>query len=93
MQESYRSREHANVLVSMAGEGAVLLDEKGTGHMSEAPKGKVRNAVGAGDSMVAGFVAGYQESGDYEYAFHMGLSAEPVPFRESGNSRRSKEFI
>ena len=64
-----------NVLVSMAGEGAVLLDEKGTGHMSEAPKGKVVNAVGAGDSMVAGFVAGYQESGDYEYAFHMGLSA------------------
>ena len=64
-----------NVLVSMAGEGAVLLDEKGTEHMSEAPKGKVVNAVGAGDSMVAGFVAGYQESGDYEYAFHMGLSA------------------
>lgn len=64
-----------NVLVSMAGEGAVLLDENGTVHMSEAPKGKVVNAVGAGDSMVAGFVAGYKESQDYEYAFHMGLSA------------------
>lgn len=64
-----------NVLVSMAGQGAVLLDERKNVHISEAPKGNVVNAVGAGDSMVAGFLAGYQESHDYEYAFHMGLSA------------------
>lgn len=64
-----------NVLVSMAGEGAVLIDENGCGYMSEAPKGKVVNAVGAGDSMVAGFVAGYLEKKNYEYAFHKGLAA------------------
>jgi 1-phosphofructokinase len=46
-----------NVLISMAGEGAELLDEQGEVHMSEAPKGKVVNSVGAGDSMVAGFIA------------------------------------
>lgn len=64
-----------NVLVSMAGEGAVLLDENGKIYMSPAPKGKLINAVGAGDSMVAGFIAGYQQSGSYEQAFYMGLAA------------------
>ena len=63
-----------NVLVSMAGEGAVLIDETGTVHMSEAPQGKVVNAVGAGDSMVAGFLAGWISSRDYETAFRMGLA-------------------
>lgn len=64
-----------NVLVSMAGEGAVLLAEAGTVYLSDAPKGTVINAVGAGDSMVAGFLAGYMQSADYEYAFHKGLAA------------------
>lgn len=63
-----------NVLVSMAGEGAVLIDEEGNVHLSEAPKGEVVNAVGAGDSMVAGFLAGWLLSGDYEEAFRMGLA-------------------
>lgn len=62
-----------NVLVSMAGEGAVLLAEDGTVYKSEAPKGTVINSVGAGDSMVAGFLAGYLENGSYEKAFKMGL--------------------
>ncbi len=62
-----------NVLISMAGEGAVLLAEDGTVYQSEAPKGKVKNSVGAGDSMVAGFIAGYQASQDYEQAFYMGV--------------------
>ncbi len=62
-----------NVLVSMAGEGAVLVDETGDVHMLPAPKGTVVNAVGAGDSMVAGFLAGWEESHDYEHAFRMGL--------------------
>lgn len=62
-----------NVLVSMAGEGAVLVAEDGTVYQSEAPKGKVINSVGAGDSMVAGFLAGYLEHGTYEKAFKMGL--------------------
>ncbi len=63
------------VIVSMAGEGAVLVAEDGTVSMHDAPKGKLVNGVGAGDSMVAGFLAGWQEKEDYEYAFRMGLAA------------------
>ena len=63
-----------NVLVSMAGEGAVFVSETGEVVMSEAPKGTVVNSVGAGDSMVAGFIAGYLESdGNYATAFKMGV--------------------
>ncbi len=62
-----------NVLVSMAGDGAVLVAEDGNVYQSEAPEGKVVNSVGAGDSMVAGFIAGYLEYGDYEKAFRMGV--------------------
>ena len=52
-----------NVLVSMAGDGAVLIAEDGNVFMAEAPKGELKNSVGAGDSMVAGFLAGYLEMG------------------------------
>ena len=62
-----------NVLISMAGDGAILITEDGKDYFSPAPKGKLVNSVGAGDSMVAGFVAGYAETGDYEKAFKMGL--------------------
>ena len=62
-----------NVLVSRAKDGAVLLTEEGTCYESLPPEGKVVNSVGAGDSMVAGFLAGYKETGDYESAFYMGL--------------------
>ena len=62
-----------NVLVSMAGDGAVLLTEEGKAFESEAPKGKVKNSVGAGDSMVAGFLAGYLKNKDYAQAFKMGV--------------------
>ena len=62
-----------NVLISRAGEGPVVISEKGDVLKSEAPKGKVVNSVGAGDSMVAGFMTGYLETGDYEKAFKMGL--------------------
>ena len=64
-----------NVLVSMAGEGAVLIDANGDVHMAPAPKGTLVNGVGAGDSMVAGFMAGWLEKQDYEHAFCMGVSA------------------
>lgn len=64
-----------NVLVSMGGKGAVLLDANGDVHMLPAPKGNLVNAVGAGDSMVAGFLAGWLEKQDYEHAFRMGVSA------------------
>lgn len=62
-----------NVLVSMAGAGAVLVAEDGSIYESEAPKGKVVNSVGAGDSMVAGFLAGYLQTRDYREAFKMGV--------------------
>lgn len=62
-----------NVLVSMAGEGAVLVAEDGSVIKSKAPKGKVKNSVGAGDSMVAGFIAGYLTSKDYKEAFKTGV--------------------
>ena len=62
-----------NVLVSMAGEGAVFVGDDGSIFQSEAPKGKVVNSVGAGDSMVAGFLAGYLKSGTYKKAFKMGV--------------------
>lgn len=62
-----------NVLVSMAGDGAVLLAEDGRIYQTEAPKGELKNSVGAGDSMVAGFIAGYIESGNYERAFQLGV--------------------
>ena len=61
-----------NVLVSMAGDGALLLDEGGSVHRLEAFKGKVKNSVGAGDSMVAGFIAGWLEKGDYAWALRLG---------------------
>lgn len=64
-----------NVLVSMAGEGAVLLDENENVFMLPAPKGTLVNAVGAGDSMVAGFIAGWTETQDSYHAFKMGISA------------------
>ena len=64
-----------NVLISMAGEGAVLVAEDGQVFEKPAPKGILVNGVGAGDSMVAGFMAGWMEKQDYEYAFHMGISA------------------
>lgn len=64
-----------NVLVSMAGEGAVLVAENGEEYTSPAPKGKLVNGVGAGDSMVAGFMAGWMEKEDYGHAFHMGIAA------------------
>jgi 1-phosphofructokinase len=63
-----------NVLVSMAGDGALLLDENGKSHICGVCKGTVKNSVGAGDSMVAGFVAGSLE-GDYDYALKLGTAA------------------
>lgn len=69
-----KDRGAVNVLVSMAGEGAVLIDEHGLVYESPAPKGTVVNSVGAGDSMVAGFLAGYLQGGDYRKAFYMGVA-------------------
>lgn len=88
-----------NVLISMAGEGAVLIDANGEVHMSEAPKGTVVNSVGAGDSMVAGFIAGYLETGNYQDAFEIGICSgsasafsEELATREQMEELRSKTF-
>ena len=62
-----------NVLVSMAGDGAVLVTEDGQEFRADAPKGKLVNSVGAGDSMVAGFIYGYLNGGSYADAFRYGV--------------------
>lgn len=64
-----------NILVSLAGRGAVLVAEDGCIFEMDAPKGQVKNAVGAGDSMVAGFLTGWLEKKSYEFAFRMGVCA------------------
>lgn len=72
--QKLQERGARNVLVSMAGDGAVLAAEDGTTYESPAPKGKVINSVGAGDSMVAGFIYGYLTTGSYEKAFYTGIA-------------------
>lgn len=70
-----QERGARNVLVSMAGEGAVLVTEDEQVFMTPAPKGRLKNGVGAGDSMVAGFLAGWLEQKTYRHAFYMGVAA------------------
>lgn len=70
-----QKRGARNVLVSMAGEGAILVTEDGDVYSSAAHKGNVVNSVGAGDSMVAGFIYGYLKNKDYKEAFETGLCA------------------
>jgi len=64
-----------NVLISMAEEGAILIDERGKFYKIGVPSGKVLNSVGAGDSMVAGFIAGYLRWNDYGMALRLGTAA------------------
>ena len=83
-----------NVLVSMAGQGAVLVAENGEVYQSPAPKGTLVNGVGAGDSMVAGFMAGWMQKQDYEYAFHMGLaSGSASAFSENLATKQEIETV
>lgn len=63
-----------NVIISMAGDGAVLIDSNGDVTTSNVPKGIVKNSVGAGDSMVAGFIAGYLNSEKVEEGFKLGVA-------------------
>lgn len=84
-----------NILVSMAGQGAVLLDENGKEYRLPAPKGNVINSVGAGDSMVAGFISGCIESNyDYEYAFLKGVcSGSASAFSENLCTKEEVETL
>ncbi len=70
-----REKGAQNVLVSMAQEGALLLAENGDIYRSLPPKGTVKNSVGAGDSMVAGFLTGIIKHNDPQKAFYLGLCA------------------
>ena len=63
-----------NVLVSLGGKGAILVSENGTIYKKCAPKGEVVSTVGAGDSMVAGFIVGYLKNHNYEEALKMGIA-------------------
>ena len=79
-----------NVLVSLAGKGAVLLTEDGQVLEMDAPRGALVNAVGAGDSMVAGFLTGWLESKDYKQAFELGVCAGSASAFSEGFATREK---
>ena len=64
-----------HVLISMAGDGAILVSADGTVYTSPAPKGTLVNSVGAGDSMVAGFITGYEKTGALQEALYWGISS------------------
>ena len=64
-----------NVIVSLSNHGAILVSEEGESFEADVPPGKLINAVGAGDSMIAGFLTGWETTGDYEYAFKMAVAA------------------
>ena len=85
-----QERGARNVLVSMAKDGAVLIDE--TGHTASigAAEGTVVNSVGAGDSMVAGFLAGYLETNDYAYALKLGTACGGATAFHSGLASREE---
>lgn len=76
-----------NVLVSMAGDGALLIDSEGKKHVCGVCKGEVKNSVGAGDSMLAGFIAG-MEKGDYESALKLGTAAGGATAFSDGLAKR-----
>ena len=79
-----------NVLVSMAGDGAVLLTEDGAVYREGVCRGTVVNSVGAGDSMVAGFLAGYLKTGDYGYALKLGTASGGATAFSHGIGSREK---
>ena len=78
-----------NVLVSMAGDGSMLIDENGITHRLGVCKGMVKNSVGAGESMVAGFIAGIQ-NGNYEYALKLGTAAGGATAFSDGLAKKEK---
>jgi 1-phosphofructokinase len=79
-----------NVVISMAGDGAILITEDGDVLKIDAPKGKLINSVGAGDSMVAGFLAGYIESKDLKKAFKMGVATGSASAFSEGLATKEK---
>lgn len=80
-----------NVLISMAGDGAILIDKDDDVHTCGVCRGKVKNSVGAGDSMVAGFVAGSVD-GDYEYALKLGTASGGATAFSDGLAKKDEIF-
>lgn len=91
--EKYARKLHemgaVNVLISMAGDGAMLIDEYGKMHRCGVCRGTVKNSVGAGDSMVAGFTAGVLNA-DYEYALKLGTAAGGATAFSDGLATKEK---
>lgn len=81
-----------NVIVSLGGNGAVLLAEDGNVYRSGVVREKVLNTVGSGDSMVAGFIAGFEQTGDYEYALKFGAACGNATAFSPGLASREKIF-
>lgn len=79
-----------NVLVSLAGNGSILVDENGNFHKMGVAPVKVVNSVGAGDSMVAGFIAGYQQTQDYGYALRLGTACGGATANSKGLATKEK---
>lgn len=88
--EKLKDMGAVNVLVSMDKDGAVLIDEMGNVHNISAPSGKAVNSVGAGDSMVAGFIAGYLEKKNYDYALKLAAACGSATAFSEGLADRDK---
>lgn len=89
--EKLKDMGAVNVLISMAGDGAILIDEFGKIHKCGVCRGEVLNSVGAGDSMVAGFIAG-SEKGDYDYALKLGTAAGGATAFSKGLADKEKIY-
>lgn len=86
-----QERGAKNVLVSMAKDGSLLLDENGKMHRMGVCKGEVVSSVGAGDSMLAGFISGYLSTGDYSYALRLATACGGATAFSQGTAK--KELI
>ncbi len=90
LAERLRKMGAGNVLVSMASDGAILVDENGGISFMPALQGRAVNSVGAGDSMLAGFIAGMLQSSDYRYALKLGTAAGAATAFSEGLGTKDK---
>ncbi len=81
-----------NVIVSLGGDGAILFAENGKSYKTGVLREKVLNTVGSGDSMVAGFIAGYEQKGDYGYALRLGTACGNATAFSRGLATKEKIF-
>ncbi len=79
-----------NVIVSLDCDGAVLVDENGETHKTGILKGEVINTVGSGDSMIAGFIAGFEKENSYSYALKLGTVCANATAFSAGIATKEK---